>query len=299
MKNMNACILNMLFICCAQFTVASEIFAMCYMPELDHKLTGRQAIDEDVDGVVDLINNYAEQDHQKIVLVPKKFRRDYIQDAVTKKRLFVACLGNRIIAYKKLFCVTDEQELDDLLSNELRIKGTNPVVSGVCALPNLVKQNIVPEVAQLVNVMPVTYVYTGADFTYPGYRGMGINPQLTKYALNAVTETVVKEVAQRKSTHLALINGLVFSNAGKEDDLLGGRMGGIVRAFMPFASAVAQASGCAAPCELMMSRHYAFKPTFDPEAQECKPLPEKESVPGYGCLVACALKRAQADEAGK
>lgn len=78
-----------------------------------------QAIDKHVQSVVRLMNEEASRDSDKIVIVPKAFRQDYVQDAVDAGRLFVALRDTHVIGYKKLFGITDPQERDEGLVREV------------------------------------------------------------------------------------------------------------------------------------------------------------------------------------
>lgn len=67
----------------------------------------RQALQDDIPNIVKLMNRQAYKDSDKIVIVPEKFREEYIQNAVQTGRLFVALHANKIIGYKKLGAVLD------------------------------------------------------------------------------------------------------------------------------------------------------------------------------------------------
>jgi len=249
----------------------------------------RQATSGDVQGIVDLINTQAYKDSDKIVIVPEAFRVGYVENGIRERRFFVAVDGKRIIGYKKLFCMIDRQESEVILGNELRLRGTKPKIAGSISIDDQVSLSSArAEIPELFSV-PVTSVYTGADYVHPDYRGKCINSDLTKYALDAVLPTVIEHIQGNKSRFIALVYGLTHSNAGEGDNLLGGRTGGIVKAFGPFAQRVAVASNCISPSLVHLSRHDAFKPSFDPKADACRPLSDDKSIPGYGCLIACPL----------
>jgi hypothetical protein len=251
----------------------------------------KRATNEDVESIVDLMNTHAYKDSDKIVIVPEQFRTGYVQSAVDAGRLFVATHDQKIIGYKKLFCVTDTHELNDILSNELRCKGSAPVACGKSVVDDLSCRSISSDAITQLLSSPVTYIYNGADYSHPQYRGRGVNSQLTAYALNAVSQAVIEHINDHKSTHLAIAYGLTRSNAGQESNLLDGRTHGIIKQFIPHASLVADAVNVVLPKSILLSRHHAFKPSFDPKDTECKPLPDDQAIPGYGCLMACALQQ--------
>lgn len=274
MKNINSRILIIVIAC-----YSSAITGIEY----------KQATKDDVKGIVELINTHAYHDSDKIVIVPEKFRAGYVHSAIDAGRLFVATHDQQIIGYKKLFCITDANELDDILSNELRCKGVQPVVCSNVAVNDLSCQHVSSDnIVDLVSAQ-ATYIYNGADFTHPNYRGMGVNSQLTQYALNVISQTLIGHIKDHKSTHLAMAYGLTQSNAGKETDVLDGRTHGIVKQFVPFVQSIAKAVNATSPSTMLLGRYCAFKPSFDPNATECIPLPDQKAIPGYGCLMMCTL----------
>ena len=251
-----------------------------------------QATNEHVSSVVQLINDYAYRDSDKIVIVPKAFRQDYVQSAVDAGRLFVATHGEQVIGYKKLFCITDPTELKKTLNDEIRCNST-PEVCGAVVAPayDTAKPIDAADMVQLNNVK-ATYIYTGTDFTHPDHRKKSVNTALMDYALAVISSSVIKHCRQHESTHLAMVYGLTKSNAGdNHNNVLGGRTHGILAEYVSYAQSIAHALKAQSPTKFYLSRHHAFKPSFDPDATECKPLPDEQSKPGYGCVIACALER--------
>ena len=251
----------------------------------------RRALERDIPDLVDLINTQACKDSDKIVIVPEQFRTAYIRSAVGDDRMFVATHASNIIGFKKLFCITDNDERDDILANELRcIGGVEPVVVESVSLNGLKSQDASPEELEKLFSSPVTYIYNGADFTHPDHREKGLNSRLTKYALDLVTKPTADHVQRNKSTYVALVYGITQANSGKERDVLGGRSKGIVNQFIPFVKAVAQVCGRTPQSHVLLTRHHAFKPSFDPKAVECRPLSDDQAIAGYGCLLISGLE---------
>lgn len=269
----------------------SHLFA-AQAPRAGH-LQMRHATKKDLPGVVALMNRNAYKDADKIVVVPKKFRADYIGSAIAKKQLFVAANGKEIVGYKKLFCLRDQKEINELLSNELRCVGLQAKLAACASLSLPDAQVGHLNEATLTSILesPVTYVYNGADYSHPAYRGKGINSQLTGYALNTVSQQVAHCSLQDGSRYLALAYGLTHDNAGDPQDLLAGRSGGIVKQFVPFAQKIAKLTHSYLPKQLFASRHHAYKPSFDEDSQECIPLPDEHAIPGYGCLVVAPMEK--------
>ncbi len=249
------------------------------------KPTYRQAINADVSSLVELINTQACKDADKIVVVPKKFRSAYVEGGIKDKRVFVADQGGTIIGYKKLFCIDDTKERDDILHNELRLK----TAAASCATMSLPQRQVTR--IQIPQQLPATttYLYTGADFTHPAYRNHDVNRALTTCALTTAKAAVINHMKTQHSSHLALVYGLTEGNAGNKDDLLGGRSQSLANQFIPFAQAIAKDLKRQEPKTLLLSRHTAFKPSFDPDDTECKPLPDNKAIPGYGCVISCEL----------
>ncbi len=259
----------------------------CFIKGMESDIEYRQATNDDTVGIVDLINTYAYKDNDKIVIVPEAFRAAYIQSAIQTKRLFVASNDKTIVGYKKLFCITDEHECNDILNNELRCTEDTSAGCALISAHDESTQDFLPEQLTTIMSLPITYIYNGADFTHPQYRAQGINSSLTKYALEATSDAVRKDIEKKKSTYLAMVYGLTKSNAGAS--IVDGRTHGIFKQFVSFAQAITHTLKCAEPSQVILSRHHAFKPSFDPKATECKPLSDSQSIPGYGYLVACAL----------
>ena len=135
-------------------------------------------------------------------------------------------------------------------------------------------------------------IYTGADFTTPQARGIGVNTQLTQQALEIVVSDTLQHMQSQRKNKIALLFGLTRSNAGNEKDLLAGRSCGLARLFATVLEKVAIQHSFKKPCQFSMSRHEAFKPSFPDESDTCTPLPDADSVPGYGCAIVCTLQQA-------
>lgn len=258
-------------------------------------ITFQLASEQHLDAVIQLINEHACKEHDKIVILPERFRRGYILQAIKDKRLFLALAGTKIIGYKKLFVMTDDQELHDTLVNEFRCKGTDPASVGSLSINSFdTLEEQINHVDQATLNELTTYVYNGSDFTHPEYRGNRINEQLTCYALHSISKNTAALMKHTNSTGLALAYGLTHDNAGQEQQLLGGRSRSIVRSYLSFLKDIVQQNHYEPPTELALSRYHACKPSFDPQDTECRPLDDSKSIPGYGCLITCLLTQADA-----
>lgn len=263
----------------------------CFMRGMESGIEYRLAKSGDHESILDLINTHACNDSDKIVIVPEKFRASYIEDAIDAGRFFVAAQNKTIVGYKKLFCITGQKECDDTLNDELRCTEEALAGCSLVSVSDLNAQELLPQEVTKLRSLPITYIYNGADFTHPDYRGKRINTKLTQYAFNAIANVVLENYRNQNATHIALIYGLTRMNAGKESDLLDGRTQGILKQFVPFIKEITSRLDLNQPSHLIVSRYHAFKPSFDPKATECKPLSDDQAIPGYGYLVACALDK--------
>lgn len=261
----------------------------------------RRANMDDVDKLVRLMTDHAApQDSDKIVIVPEKFRQQYFQGAVTSRRLYIATTAEGdVVGYKKLFCVTDESERQEILQDELRFSKDQFVAGAVADMRKEALFEVGKDaIAEIVGSRNVTYVYSGADFTHPAHRGKHINTELTRLAFKEALGSVVQDIENRRSRHVAIVYGLTEFNATTAKDskkeekinLLGGRSRGILREANSFLNDL---SSNDLPMEsfLYLARFRSFKPSFDSKSTECKPLPDAKSISGYGCLIASALQR--------
>lgn len=277
--------------------LASHVLPAMESTPITKDYVSRKASASDIAEIVDLVNTQAFKDSNNLVIVPKVFRQGYFETAVLKSRLFVVCRDRKIVGYKKLFCITDKDELSSIMNDELRLP-SDPVTCSSLSIDTFEPHAVAAEEVALLLACPtVTYIYDGADFTHPDYRSRGINSALTAYALATSSDAIMHDIRTKASTHIAMLYGLTCENAGKEDDLLGGRSHGILKQFIPLIQSLALTYPCAIPRTLLLSRHHAFKPSFDEDATTCIPLPDSHSIAGYGCLIACALDKLPAKEA--
>lgn len=264
------------------------IFYANFITCMESGLECRYAIDNDADALVKLINKKASKDSDKIVVVPKLFRKQYIQSAVDAKRLFVACKGATIVGYKKLYCVTDQNECIDILENELRCKEDALDTCQFISLQDHSAQESIFQKSAKIGDSQVTYIYSGADFTHPDYRSKRINTSLTNFAFRALQGATIENINNKSASHIALLFGLTNFNAGRQ--LLDGRVEGIIKQFVSFAQEISDKLTYKRSSCIIASRYHAFKPSFNPQAIECIPLSDNQAVPGYGYQITYPLK---------
>jgi hypothetical protein len=258
--------------------------SLCSMDNGSDCIVYKQAESRDRVGVLQLINEQAHTDSSRIVVLPKLFRELAIRDSVAKERLFVAQRGDETVAFKKLYLISDQQEYDTIVDNELRCRypqdsvsiRINGVKTSSSAVPNFGYHNSI-------------CVYFGGDYTAPKYRNAGINSHLTRKAFSVIThhafslieQEVLSMSQEQKLRYIVLLYGLTKANAGEgygEVD----RNPSIIRAFTRFVTHLAGISGYDSDESIVHSCYNSFMPTFDPEATECVPLADDKAVAGYG-----------------
>lgn len=246
----------------------------------------RQALESDVPAILTLMNGEAAQEHDKLVILPKKFRESSLCNAIHKSRLFVATENKAIVGYKKLFLVTNEDEKKELLHEELRCVGS----SAQCAyLGSVSGEGEVTPGNKVVDCSSkdILCIYDGADFTKQDKRGLGINRSLTNAALQAILPMVRDQVATDSARAIALLYGLTCANAGLLPGYAPDRTMSIAKSFGLFVKKLTMTEGSIG---FAHARYKAFMPTFDPESEKCRPLPDNCSIPGFGCILFYSLE---------
>ncbi len=243
----------------------------CFLPlvcittvAMEPALIYKKATQSDVNSLLKVIDEQAINDSTKIVILPKKFRQGALEGDIVKNRLYCVTKegSDGIIAFKKLFIINDENEYDDITQNEIRCHDKNSM------MPSFTFKDSVS-------------IYFGGDYTVPHYRHQGINSRLIRHTLEDIKDDVIKAVQTKKAHNIVLLYGLTKANSGETSDGID-RTPSIIRAFRAFAQQVAIECNCNEDIDLYHSRYQAFMPTFDPEDSECKPLPDDQSIPGYG-----------------
>jgi len=254
-------------------------------------ITYRRATQEDVGSLLYLINTHAIHDNDKIVVVPEKFRQSALEEDIQKKKIYIAQKNdtNEIIALKKLYRIDTEEEYKDITRNEIRCKGKAKSCVGVYDI-GLYKHENPPLVSFRMNQMFAPQykfsnscpLYFGGDFTTPSERGKKINSQLTHKAFELIKDDVIQAIKAKNDnlTSLVLLYGLTKTNAGENNGI--NRTPSIVKTFIPFAREVQKKCNLGGKNSVTHARYHSCMPTFDPNSEEYKPLPEEQCVLGYG-----------------
>ena len=273
----------------------SVVFSVpLYSCQVPDPIQPRVSTEEDAQGILNLINTHAIKDNDKIVVLPESFRLENVRKGIAAKRYFVAydTSAKKIVAYKKLFLLQEEQERKNVLEEELRLQGgKSTFVDGACFLcnegPCLQSLSIVP--TSIPTPKQCVYIYTGGDFTHPDYRNRGVNSALTDYALNTVQSAVREQLLKNQVHQLALVYGLTHLN-DYELYLRGGasRTPHIANALARFIMLL-QPTKKTNTIPIVHQRFKSCMPTFDLHASECVPLPDDKAVAGYGNILLGAV----------
>lgn len=233
--------------------------------------------------ITTLVNTKAIADSTKIVILPEKFRQSAIERDIVNKRLFIAQDNqtNNVVGLKKCFRLTDLNEYNDIANNEIRCSGEQSILVDAHDITSINKKPLNHPDVMRFSFEKSAIIYLGGDFTSPDYRNKGINSHLTRNALNTIEKSIHSFINTNNITALILFYGLTKANSGETLDGID-RTPSILRAFISFAQKTTQEH------DLKKIHHYrykAFMPTFDPNDTECKPLPDTQSIEGYGNVI--------------
>ena len=244
----------------------------------------RQSEPRDLPGLLALINTHAIHDHEKIVILPRKFREMALQSAIEKNRLFIAEDQGRIVGYKKLFMINNKDEKSEILRDEIRCIDNEKN----CTFAGFINNDgaFVENKAALPSDYYHLCMYNGGDFTLPAYRGKGINAKLTTVALSSCMANIKSQIQDQRAPAITMVYGITQANAGEQPGGPCDRTVGIIKQFKSFIQALENNQG---PVVFQHCRYKAFMPTFDPESQILQPLPDEQSIPGFGCVLSCQL----------
>jgi hypothetical protein len=247
----------------------------------------RQAKHEDVERIVDFINNQVVLEVDKVVVLPPGCRERVVRSTIEKKRFFIAehKQSAALVGLQKFFVIDDKVELNDVLLNEIRCKDSVSSAAGYLKLQEC--DRYCPLTNSIIHYADNdTYLYYGGAFTEPKHRGKGVNTGLNDFAFSEIGKTIINHSKEEQSQKLVMLYGLVTANAGDAHDLLGGRSKMRVNSFINFIEGNYKGGSEG----LLLYRYPAFMPKFDQTAQECIPLSDEESVPGFGCVALYDIK---------
>lgn len=265
-------------------------YAAHSMESVNKPITYQRPSENDVASITHLINTQAIHDSTKIVILPEKFRERAIQGSLS--RLFIARHEgtNDIAGFKKLFIIDNQNEYNDIMRDEIRCADLQNFVNATTiSIADALKTPLNKEKIIALSYENSITIYTGGDFTAPDYRGKRINSDLTHYAFNQIAPEVQQMLQGKRIAYIVLLYGLTRANAGEGAGAVD-RSPSILKLFNAFIKTVTSEN------ILNDFHHYsyqAFMPTFDPQDAECKPLPDDQSVEGYGNVLIYPLSREQ------
>ncbi len=245
-------------------------------------ITYQEATKDHTTSIVNLINDHAAKDNDKIVILPKKFRQFAIEENILHKKLYCATTqNNEVIAFKKLYIIDDQKEFENIIYNEIRCSGDkSEFVKSVAFTPNNTPEKLLFDINIPFSLENGVIIYNGNDYTKESHRGQRINSLLMNYALDSKVNDVKQIIIDHKKlNYIVLMYGLTQFNAGQNGGI--NRTPSIVNAFRKFVNKVSPDN----INNIIHKSYHSFMPTFDPEDEECKPLPDKHSIPGYGNIL--------------
>ncbi len=260
-------------------------FSMLFLNQITYSaITYRSATADDISQILQLIDQEAVLDKDKIVILPERFRKMALEKSIEQQRMFVATdQAGTIVGYKKIFLVSDMSEKKSILNDEIRYMIDS---LGCCFYGIITPDGYFQASQEIPNPLPDlsqnSIIYNGGDFTAKQYRNKGINSGLTAFALNELFSKLLPNQI------VTMVYGITQANAGKFPGDAFDRTSNIAKTF---AKTVQNRQGNQTPITFTHTRHRAFMPTFDPKATELQPLPDSESVAGFGCTLTYPAKR--------
>lgn len=252
---------------------------------IDTNYNYRRATENDLPNLVNLINTEAIYEHQKIVILPKKFRGEVLLSAIKKNRIFIVEKQGEIIGFKKLFLVTDTIEKTSMLQDEIRSLDNEENCSFAGYIDN--DGSFVEDEHISLDDCYDICIYNGSDFTAESHRGKGLNQMLTIFALLSIAEDLKAKIQDQEANSITMLYGITEQNAGEKPGDFNDRTISILKIFKIF---IRKLENNQDAISFHHKRYQAFMPTFDPESNVLIPLPDELSVPGFGCVLTYKLR---------
>ncbi len=290
---------------------------------LDGTISYELAKEDDIPDLIAIMDNYSQDDRNKLLVLPEPFRTQSLASAIEKKRIFVARdtrldTEQNIVSFVKVFVIKNDEEKNRILGDELRIIPTatheapdliecgyykanyneNQELDEVYDFSNDIgktKMRFSPRrSARLFDTHDrQTILYLGSAYTIAKkgsitYRGHGISTILEKKALKRIHGDILTDIREKDSTDIIMLYGLVEAN---KETLLHARD---FMATMQYirASLKLENFNLNSQAKLDYYMYRAYKPAFTvTENQELQILPDDhaDTKPGYGCLLRSSL----------
>jgi hypothetical protein len=260
----------------------------------------RLATMADLPGLVQLMNDEVCLE-AGVIVPPKMFRDAYFKIAIQAQQLFVITVDttaqkDKVIGYKKLFLMDNVQECNDILKDEIRSRGPlDAFYKGCITLTHDQSARFTESFFDEYSIEPhTTYIYNGGDFTKKSFRRKGLNHNLMMEALKSIASKVVDHINREKTTHLGMVFGITEDNGAFHAGCKNDRTVPIAKAFITYAmkAIVPKVNGGSIMSNgVSHERYYSYKPTFDENGTEFKPLNDEYSVDGNGVVLRYDLNR--------
>jgi hypothetical protein len=285
-------------ICTLMLALMTTLFSM---PTDLHKstITYEQATEADIDALMELYCTFTADDYHKLLVLPAPFHHAFVLHALRAGRIFVARdtrlhESKNIIAFIKLFIVTDATERQSILHDELRLcneKGqiNTPLCTSQYEIDTAFgyAASILPEPrpAKALDEVSPLLVYYGGAFTLHHYRDQGINSGLEQFAINHIMPQLVAAAIELNATSVAYTFGVVKANAGGT-----ARLRSCTYLTTQLAAALDYTLPKDGKLQLTQQACHAFKPTFytdDKGALAVRPDNDEQTQAGagYGVLI--------------
>lgn len=181
------------------------------------KLRFRAAGPRDAEDILRLVDS--EEDlRERLMIPPRAFRREWILKKI-RLGLWLAeaaaapsaneAAQYRLVGMKTLYFLTDPEEKEKTLRDELRILSSAALETSAFAMDHSSKRRSPSPVSLPPDSM---YLYSGSDFTISEYRRRGINKQLTQFAMATLVEDISKRLDSTGTATLACVCGVVLEN---------------------------------------------------------------------------------------
>jgi GNAT superfamily N-acetyltransferase len=254
------------------------------------------AQEDDLPQIVDLYDCMSAEDRKLVITFPEPFRTQFLQESIKKQHLFIARDANKkVIAVLKVFLVKEQEMLDHMLSNELRI-----LPSSVLAAPyvrearffNITKFDVTNYVVPLKYVSferslefkhddwlasKNAAIYCGSCYAREEYRGLGIGSKLEAFAFDLVRPQVLSQIQNGGVSRVCLLFGKVEQTYKHQ---------GLLRSFISFIFDTPRIIQGRKKIYLWAWSFKANLPIFDLDAygaltEICKPT---DQWTDYGCV---------------
>lgn len=247
-------------------------------------ITYHKATLDDTQQLLHIINEHGINDKNKIVILPEMFREGALKQDIRNQKLFCAKQGSDIVAFKKLFIITDSIEYGEITTDEIRSHRSPSCLANnqmIDPFTNAYRKSNLTRKDPLFTRNDSFVIYFGGDYTLPSHRNKKINSTLIRHAFDEIKPATINALNNNNNlTKIILLYGLTKANAGEDGGI--DRTPSIAKAFKEFLTSIAHSCNYNDLMLLSLHRYNSFMPTFDLQGTECKPLPEDQAIPGYG-----------------